>query len=653
MINTHSTIRHSIIGQFVYILLSALLPLCFTICWLLKNTQLPTSDAATYLYATVDIYQHFIHHGLWKGLINVFYDRGSRPIFFPAFTTPFMLLAHGNLQNMIVMVVLTCVFASAVYVYLLLRLVLSRFSAIIATNLVVLSPFVLAENLNFFGEAAFFPCLLGGIYHLIKADYFRHTKHTMGFVALTALAACLRPVEFVMHFMPILIFLFCIGWHKKIFSTKQIITVIGLCVVALFAFLIACAFSHFYQFGLKPGINLNDLYVFTKFSRVLEIFTLVILLGTSIQYCKQWFQKRRQEIKQGVTKPLLIPVVMLILAVMLIWFIPFANDTFQWIYQDSFGDVAVATKLSESNMSLLDNVLLQINGEGFFVATSVLLAGIGGFFILRKKEKLLYTPVMYLLLMSVLPICEVIFTFQNTYRKVSAAIPALLMVLLIFALHQGRAWKSRASFICVVLVLQFVFLSYTVLNGHTANKYLNLIVGNQINPPISIDPNPHVVVNAFLAEQARIKHFSYIRIMVNDETLEPIDPFLLATLAHTIENRYEAGDLFFGKYSPENMRLLRNEKHPIFLSDSIHRMVVSPLAANEYMRRFIIEKNPNIKTMYEFLYYYSTKQLAAHGWDLSACKVIKARTDEYLGCVLMPLPNYDSGFVSKGAIHVI
>ena len=136
-------------NEILYFLLAMILPVLFTLLWVLNNTQLPTSDATDYLNAGHKIYRYFTDNGFWYGLSHFDIPRGWRPIFFSVFTAPFLFLSHGNLSFAYHAVAVSCVIASAIYVYLFSRLFLDRLSAVITANLICLLPLIQAQVLTF------------------------------------------------------------------------------------------------------------------------------------------------------------------------------------------------------------------------------------------------------------------------------------------------------------------------------------------------------------------------------------------------------------------------------------------------------------------------------------------------------------------------
>src|SRR3990167_7461268 len=112
--------------------LACFLPVLFTMCWLLKNSQLPTSDATDYLMAAIKSYDQFIQHGFWQGHLV----RGFRPVFYPYVTLPFLFLFQGDLFLAYQATALFYIVMSVIYIYLFFRLQLDAYSSMIATSLI-------------------------------------------------------------------------------------------------------------------------------------------------------------------------------------------------------------------------------------------------------------------------------------------------------------------------------------------------------------------------------------------------------------------------------------------------------------------------------------------------------------------------------------
>src|SRR5204862_1266363 len=98
------------------------LPVCFTIMWLMANHQLPGNDASNYLATAISIFQQKAQGGFFSLLQHAFTERGWRPIFFPDLAVPFLLIFEGNLYLAYACTAILSLVAALVYIYLFLRL---------------------------------------------------------------------------------------------------------------------------------------------------------------------------------------------------------------------------------------------------------------------------------------------------------------------------------------------------------------------------------------------------------------------------------------------------------------------------------------------------------------------------------------------------
>src|SRR5258708_911536 len=92
--------------------LAVIIPLIVSIVWHTGNTVLPKWDAADYLQTSYNIYDSFHTGGVFEGLRNVYLNRGWRPILFPVFTVPALIVTNGDL--------LTSVAITLVFIHLVL-----------------------------------------------------------------------------------------------------------------------------------------------------------------------------------------------------------------------------------------------------------------------------------------------------------------------------------------------------------------------------------------------------------------------------------------------------------------------------------------------------------------------------------------------------
>ncbi len=636
-----------------YILLGLFLPFSYTILWLSLNTQLPGNDAANYLMTSVNIFHHFSEHGFWSGIQSVYLERGWRPIFFPVLAVPFLLISHGNLYFSYFLVALLSLVFSGIYIYLFFRLKLDRFPAIIATNLIILLPFVQAQVVMFYAEAALLPCLIGCIYHLIKSDYLRDKKHVYGFIALFALAFTMRPVEAATHLIFVLTAFLYLGWRSNYFNLKQIMSVLFICLSALFLmlFLAALPYIHFVPVQVIDGGVLDIRMTKVIHHALIASGISVFLIGFFIVFSpiKQIAYTFFASFYSNIRKTFLIPAFFASLLLVLIWFLPFAIETFQWVYRTSLGDVASSTgSLSGSHFSW--NVLqIYLRNEGVLPVIGIVLITVLALVCLSNRQKravILSTPFIYLLLLLPFPIWEAFYTVQIVTRKLSVAVPALLMALLMLALQRGNQLFLRIMGITVVLFAVFGLSIGLMLSPETPDPipFLNKTIGYFVPKPIRLKPNPHDVVIDFLAVQAAKYHLTSIALELNPGTpdarhpieAEPVDPFLISTMAVASKQLYSVAYPYVSLYAPDTIQSFTDKYDGIFLSDLTSKMRISKEAAANYLQQYQVENSASLKVLYEFLFYYSNNTIQNKGWVVGPCINLEGeRGGDYLGCLLL------------------
>ena len=465
-------LRWPMFQKISFFVVSSSLPLFCLILWLVRNTQLPTADAANYLSTAINIYHHFIHGGINEGLHSLYFDRGWRPIFFPSLLVPFLGLFHGNLYMASNSMILTTFFISLLYVYLIMRLRLDTLCAIIATNLIGLLPLFQTQFLTLFAESAFFPCVMASLYHLIKSNYMQDVKQSLSFACFVSLAILIRPVEAVMHLFLVMMIFMYLGWHHGVFSLQSI----------------------------------------------------------------------------GKMKNLFMPVFSLIILLVFLWFLPFADETRDWIYRTSIGDVAIGA--GPARYSFWQTAYNYLSAEGSVVVIGItLIALISLFSLERIKLYGVLSSVIFIYLISMIPFAfvEVFYSVQATPRRLSVAFPALLMSLLLLGLQRGRFWSVRFGGILVLLIIQFIFVIILNLTSkyEMPMPWLNMMIGYLIPQPITVNPNPHNKILQFFSSEVKKYHLTDIILEVNGEKLT-----ILKSLASTIAQ--------YDPKQPITLKVLRN-----------------------------------------------------------------------------------------------
>lgn len=645
-------LRTIVASEYAAILAAIIIPLTYTVLWLSSNTQLPVNDAANYMYTAVTMSQHFTDHSIWHGLKHFFSVRGWRPIFFPNIALPFMLIFHDNLFATYWAVAMLCVASTATYLYLFFRIELDRVSALIATWLVGLLPFVQSQIIMFYAESALFPCMIGTLYHLIKSDYLRNRPHTIGFVILYSLALMIRPVEAISHMIFVMpIFLF-IGWKKNIFTSKQLSSLVTVAVFSIFVFSLAAS-KKYLSFKVLPlmddggplDVRMASIMInLLKMSAIAFFICLVVFIGIKLR------DYLTIKSPANLNQPLILPAFSAISIVTLLWFVPFAFETYEWIYRTSLGDVAQNTgSLTGAHFSW-NVLLLYLREEGLLVISSIFILAVLTALLMPKykiKKLIISSSFTYLILLSPFQLWESFYTVQIVTRKLSITFPALIMAALLIILMPGK-WLSLRKVLVTILVFVQLFLLILLMHSGSYQQrrsWIENTIGYFIAEPSTITPNPHDVVREFLDSNTLKYHFKSVALVLNPGTpdarhfleAEPIDPFMFGTALAAMRKEYYTNYAYFSTYSEQNIQQLKKKFDAILLSDQIENMQISKKSATFYKNTFNSESNPSLKTFYELAYYYSSNSLDKIGLKVISC--INLRTQQrgdYKACLIIP-----------------
>jgi hypothetical protein len=620
----------------IFPLIGMLLPLTFTILWLTKNTQLPLYDASTYLLGGANIFSDFKINGFWHGIESFYNLLGWRPIGYPILLVPFLLLSNGNMYFSYAAVSVMCIAISCIYIYLLLRLHLDRFSAVIGASLIGLLPFLQQQALQFFAECALFPCVFGAIYYLIKSDYLRNLNNSLAFVALFTLAFIFRPIEAATDLVLVIMAFLGLGLYKRIFASTQVLLIIAFSMTILFLLWNAAALQYLEGInvdmigGVQVDANFKNYFIMISWIISLVAFASWISIFASLiyksQYSRSW---------------LLLSFAASFILIYL-WFVPSAFRVYEWSYRTSVGDLGSQGDLINQTFTW-KGFKDYIHLEGTVVVCGIIflaLSSLALFAIKQTKQIIFSAPFYYLILTSVIPFWEAFHTIQSTPRKLAVAYPAILLVLLLLGLKQGRLWKARIGFAIVLLALQFglmIFLIYTPTYNYPKPIILHTI-GYLIPKPISMHPSPYDVVITFLNKETTSNNIHGVGMQVDGAHGVPVDPFEMMLLVNPNNKNYVIQFPYYSKFSMDNFAKIPDVYQSIFLSDLDHRLQVSPESVAYYTDKLQSEKIESDKMRDAFLLYYAKDQLKDIGFKKGPClTVVATDKQKYLGCLIFPI----------------
>ena len=259
----------------------------------------------------------------------------------------------------------------------------------------------------------------------------------------------------------------------------------------------------------------------------LLLYTMAVMALGWIGLAAMNFSPRCRKYCTGTGRPLNDPPIIMVFTIIcilvLMWFLPHVFQTYVWIYRTSFGDLAVMSKplIKPSVFSLVHGYIqtesmLMVVGVSLVALFAVLMIGIQ-----KCREVCFSLPFIYLLLLAPFSIWEVLNTIQTSARKLSIAIPALILVLLLVGLQRGKGWIWRNTIVMGLLFAQFVFAINVIYPGISAFKMTSSTMGNYPQP-IMLQPNPHDEVKKFLRQQVGQYHYTNVLAVVNAETVLPV-----------------------------------------------------------------------------------------------------------------------------------
>jgi len=545
------------------------------------------------------------------------------------------MISHGSVWFAYQALALLVISVSAIYVYLTLNLKLDRITAIFASNLICLLPFVQEPALTFFAESALFPAVMGTIYHLIRSDYLQDKYQSFFFIICASLAILIRPVEAVTDLALVFCAFFVWGYHRKIFSFDQILKVFVFGVFTLFilALFTGLHFLHHYPFQPIDG-GIYDIELAKTIYRIILMSFVVLLFSLAILGTVNYFPRFKQCKNNN---SYIIFAFTIIFAINLIWYMPYIFKTFVWLYRTSFGDLAQITANSRTKLPVTQVLYDLICRESRAVLYGISIFALLGIFANKKiifSNKIIDTLCVYLILLIPFSLWEVLNTIQSSPRKLNVAFPALLMVALIIGFQCNRQKLLNKLLLFVLIIFQFWFATSGFLFQKNQSNHFAKWFGNY-PLPITLSPNPHEVIIKYLTEVTQKYHIKHIVLAINAELILPADPFLLLMMQHTNNTNFTMIFPYYSTYSDENAYNLSKNSEAVFLADVKNDMNISKDAAETYYKLYMNESNPNIKTLMYFLYHYSNNTLYKLGWKLGPCVEISARDNIICkGCVL-------------------
>lgn len=546
----------AIVGPWLLVLLPALL---VQGVWLAHNTQLPVSDAAGMLHAAHVSAAHALA-GRWEEFLHTLYwVRDWRPTGMYLLEVPFLILAAGDWSMTIAALTLCCTGISLLYVFLLLRLVLSEWEAALGAMLMGLLV-CMQWPAGYLGqtEHALMPAVLAACYHLIRSQCFTVRLHVMAFAVAVALAFILRPVESLTHLVPVILIVLYRAWRQRQVSGLGIWQVVAAAVIAA-GLLLACGWA--FPRTVSGQNMFADAALGQAFMQCAWLVMIAIVIMIVVFYMLCW----RQDI--GPYPAHLLSAFMVIYSLGVLYYIGFVPETAQWLYTTSAGQLAREIE----RPSVAQSLILYLRCAGLIPFCVLTLLGIFSLFCCMEKNQrndYLRNPLLLVLWTIPVTLLLLLATPQYFSRKVMIVIAAWLMVMMGAVLLPGRWLKGRIVALCCLGILQFAGLLW-IGTGHPHTPILAAVIGAPHAFPVMVtdEPNPHLSVLEFLAEESRTYNIGNVTTPGSTAS----DPFLLLALTAAYHPNIRLTYLRVDEFGPTDLPNVLTAEHAdglLLVSDS-------------------------------------------------------------------------------------
>ena len=393
-------------------------------------------------------------------------------------------------------------FFIVIYSYHLLRCVTDcKSSSFIGASLVGLlsGSFFPAGDSYLFAETALTPAVIGVIYHLYKSNFMTSKRHSFFALVAMLIAFTVRPIEALIHLLPVFIYFFYSGYNKNVFSKKLILNTLQILILSIFLLSLK---------GLDIGVDHRiskidefqaaELYkTFFKFLLV-ALFVLAIPLIYSLGR-KFIFYLRLSKDKSG---SYILIVFSLFSFFILFWFADAWRDLYSWIYRTQLGDVARVTnlensflKLPNSTAELFSRFYFQINHAGLIPFVVTLISALVVLtYNIKNRIKLNNRLYIYIFYGLIIPIIPVMISISNTPRKFQLS----YILIIIFLIAYSYSVKKITKFIVIFYLITISFQSASIYNITKLNKtsYSKYVSGNFLEPrKESFEPKIIEIIN--------------------------------------------------------------------------------------------------------------------------------------------------------------
>jgi hypothetical protein len=430
-----------------------------TFWWHHLNKVLPAWDGGEYTLTAIRISEAFNKFLSSPGInsfinLNEFYfNRGARPISFPSISSVFFFI-FPNLSINIVIGIFQWIVVSliGIAVYKISRIFISPIKSLLVANFMVSMPWFLEYTHEYFySEPLWILMICGFTLYYLKYSLDKSTKNTYWIGLFLGLAFTIRPAETLLTILvPILIIV-----------VKEKIN-----------------FNNLFFFGLPIIIQLTLFFIIINLSSSIfkgdNMRLFLLFLAYFVVLVDSLFL-----IKQTNN---IIKVLKISFNLILLWYIPFYKQLYNWMYSSSFGDWAKLSNMYYGDSYFLTASLKQISyyaPKVLFVLFCIFLISL-----IKSKVDTKLVRVNLIVIINLLPTFFILeLSKTGDPRKIMGALWLALLFCLITILN---AQNIRSKLFSFLLLVTFSFhLFYTSLfyfNSLNFNIYGLQLSSNRIQP---------------------------------------------------------------------------------------------------------------------------------------------------------------------------
>jgi len=491
-----------------------------SIIWHYFNTQMPVSDSVSYIDSAYEIFQHYNNSSTLDFILSIFNERGWRPIIFPVFIFPSMIITNGDILNTVLITHFIFVSLSVFIIYKIFRIYTSKTLSALSSGIICLSGniFFGGAGTTLFAEISFIPFILGTIYYLMKKDLFLTLRNTVFFSIFLTLSVLTRPVESIMFLLVPII-------NSAFFIQKDFISM----KMAAQGFL-SPIFAAWLLFAsrLFPDLSDSILLDSPKSENIFILIFIVITIFLLMAFASIYFLKNNNV---KTKNNYFVKSMAWCSFVVWFWFTPRFGSLYAWVYDTSVGKLA--SHYERNGDSIFKIVLDIIIANGIILTATLLFLVI---FITCRKIYFLKFKNFYIdnfskrrdliyLLSIFFPVFFYFLTFQNSYRKIAPVVVILLIFITIYVIKNFK----KKNFLYIIFTALFFMNFSSIYQTFNINKHWHIGESNFLSSfpkPKNIIDDPHNKVITFLKNNHKKYNISDTLLAITD-TDEPVERYLL------------------------------------------------------------------------------------------------------------------------------